>query len=259
MSPSLGVQFRTLARRSILRSVRQPILIAPTFIFPLFMLAILSGNGHQITKVPGFPTKSYITFILGATLIQGATGAMTMAGNAIGEDIETGFLNRLELTPMRTTVLIVAQLAGVVLLGAVQVTLTLLIGLAFGAHVQAGVGGAFVLIAVNALIIMAFGAIGLLIAVRTGSAREVQSLAALGLGLLFLSSMVMPRNLMKAGWFKTIATYNPFSYLVEANRSLMVTGWDGQALALGCGFAVAGLIIAMTVAVTSMQHRVLRT
>jgi ABC-2 type transport system permease protein len=253
------VQFGTLARRSILRSVRQPILIAPTFIFPLFMLAILSGNGHQITKVAGFPKVSYITFILGATFIQGATGAMTMAGNAIGEDIETGFLNRLELTPMRTTVLIVAQLAGVVLLGVVQVTLTLLIGLAFGVHVHAGVGGAFVLIAVNALIIMSFGAIGLLIAVRTGSAREVQSLAALGLGLLFLSSMVMPRNLMKHGWFKAVATYNPFSYLVEANRSLLVTGWDGQALALGCGFALAGLVIAMTLAVTSMHGRVLRT
>jgi ABC-2 type transport system permease protein len=259
VSPSLGVQFGTLARRSIARTVRQPFLIVPTLVFPLFMLAVLSGNGGQITRVKGFPTHSYLTFVLGATFIQCATGATTMAGNAAGEDIETGFLNRLALTPMREAVLVSAQLAGVAVLGTIQGIVILLVGLAAGAHVQAGVGGALVLILVIALIVTAFGAIGLFVAVRTGSAREVQALAVLGLGLLFMSSMVMPRNLIKADWFKAIATYNPFSYLVEATRSLLITGWDGQALALGCGFAAIGLVVALSAAVLSFRGRMSRT
>ena len=259
MSPSLGVQIATLARRSIARSIRQPVLMVPGFVFPLFMLAVLSAGGGQITKVKGFPTHSYITFILGATLIMGATGAMNTAGNALAEDIETGFMNRIALTPTPGAVLIVAQLAGVAVLGLVQGSLTLLVGLAGGASVKAGVAGAVTLVALVVLIVLAFGAIGVCVAVRTGSATGVQSLSAVGLALLFMSSMVMPRNLITKDWFKEIATYNPVSYLVESTRSLLITGWDGQALALGCGVAAAVLIVALTVAIATVQRRVVRT
>jgi ABC-2 type transport system permease protein len=114
-----------------------------------------------------------------------------------------------------------------------------------------------VLIAVSLLFILAFGSIGLFAALRTGSAQQVQSLFAVALGLLFMSSMVMPRNLIQVDWFKTIATYNPMSYLIEAPRSLLVSGWDGEALALGCGIAAATLIVMMTVATTSLRSRML--
>jgi ABC-2 type transport system permease protein len=105
MSSSLNVQIRTLAKRSIRRTLRQPVLVVPNVIFPLFMLAVLSSAGKEITDVKGFPTKSYITFIIAATLIQGAAGATTLAGNSLGNDIETGFLSRLALTPVKVPAL----------------------------------------------------------------------------------------------------------------------------------------------------------
>jgi ABC-2 type transport system permease protein len=259
VSPPLGVQVGKLARRSVARTLRQPVLIVPNLVFPLFMLAVLSSNGDQVTHIKGFPTDSYVTFMLGATMVQGAASATTMAGNALGSDIETGFLSRLALTPVRGSALIVAQLAGVAVLGIGQTAIYLVAGLAGGASVKAGVAGALVLIPVVLLIILAFGAIGLLAAIRLGSAQQVQGLFALTLGLLFMSSMVMPRNLIQADWFRTIATYNPMSYLVEAPRSLLVTGWDGQALALGCGIAAAVLVVALAVAIASLRRRLLRT
>jgi ABC-2 type transport system permease protein len=248
-------QLGTIARRSITRSIRQPILLIPSFVFPLFMLAVLSAAGGQVTKVPGFPTKSYLTFILGATMIMGATGAMNTAGSALASDMESGFLNRLALTRISGPALVSAQLAGVALIGAVQSSLTLLVGLAGGANVKTGVAGALILIPLVVLIVMAFGAVGVFVAVKTGSAAGVQSLSALGIALLFMSSMVMPRNLISADWFREIATYNPTSYLVEATRSLLVTGWDGQALALGCGVAAVVLIVALTAAIVTMGRR----
>ena len=124
---------------------------------------------------------------------------------------------------------------------------------------KAGIGGALVLILVTLLIILAFGSIGLFAALRTGSAQQVQSLFAVALGLLFLSSMVMPRNLIQVDWFKTIATYNPMSYLIEAPRSLLIKGWDAEALALGCGIAAATLIVMMTVTTASLRSRMLGT
>jgi ABC-2 type transport system permease protein len=259
VTASLGAQVGPLARRSIARTFRQPVLVVPTFVFPLFMLAVLSTGASQATEIRGFPTDSYITFILGATMVQGAATAMTVAGSALGDDIETGFLSRLALTPVRGSALIAAQLAGVSVLGAAQATIYLLVGLVAGVSVEAGVVGAVALIAVVLLMILAFGAIGLFAAVRAGSAAQLQSLFAVALGLLFMSSMVIPRNLIEEDWFKVIATYNPMSYLVEAPRSLLISGWDGQALALGCGFAVVGLIAALTVTTATLRRRIVRT
>ena len=115
--PPLRVQVGRLARRSIARTLRQPVLIVPNLVFPLFMLLVLSANGDQVTKVKGFPTHSYITFLLAATLVQGAASATTLAGNLLGSDIESGFLSRIGLTPVRGSALVAAQLAGVAVLG----------------------------------------------------------------------------------------------------------------------------------------------
>ena len=72
MTPSLGTQVVKLARRSIARTLRQPAVVVPNLLFPIILLAILSAGGDKATDIKGFPTDSYITFILGATLVQGA-------------------------------------------------------------------------------------------------------------------------------------------------------------------------------------------
>jgi ABC-2 type transport system permease protein len=256
VTPSFRVQVGKLARRSIARTIRQPIVWLPNIFFGLFMLAVVSGAGDKVTKVKGFPTDSYISFIVGAMLVQAAAGASTIAGNALGSDVETGFLSRLILTPTRRSALIAAQLAGVAVLGIAQAALFLGVALAAGAHVETGVGGTVALAGVILLLILAFGSIGLLVAVRTGSKDKVQALFAVFLGLLFMSSMVMPRNLIQEDWFKVIATYNPMSYFIEAARSLIISGWDGEALALGCGIAAGITLIALTLASSTLKRRI---
>ena len=102
-----------LARRSITRTVRQPILIIPSLVFPLFLLAVNSSGLDAATSLPGFPTDSYLTFALGLTFMQGALFATMGAGQSIAGDIQHGFFNRLQLTPLRGPALIAGQLAGV--------------------------------------------------------------------------------------------------------------------------------------------------
>lgn len=256
MSPSLRVQFGKLARRSIIATLRQPVVYVPNLIFPLFLLAVISGAGDRVTAIEGFPTDNYTAFVLGGMMVQAAAGATTMAGIALGSDLETGFLNRLALTPAQGSAIVVAQLAGIAVIGLVQASLVLGVGLATGATLDAGIAGAAVLLAVVLLVVLAFGAVGMFVAVRTGSADRVHPLFSLTLGLLFMSSMAMPRNLIQEDWFKTIATYNPMSYPIEAARSLFITGWDGEALALGCGISAVILIAALTAAVASVRRRV---
>jgi ABC-2 type transport system permease protein len=259
VNPSAGSQFMRLARRLVARTLRQPVIIVPAFAFPLFILAVVSTGGSDITDIEGFPTDSYVTFLLGSMLVQGSSGAATVAGNALGSDISTGFLRRLVLTPLTVSTLLTSQLSGAALLGMVQAVLYLLVGLAAGVSVETGVAGALVLLAVTLLMVLAFGAMGQLAAAITGSAEQVQALVALSLALLFMSSMMMPRDLIESDWFKTVATYNPMSYLIEAPRSLLISGWDAEALALGCGIAAVIFIAALVATSFTLKARFVRT
>jgi ABC-2 type transport system permease protein len=72
---------------------------------------------------------------------------------------------------------------------------------------------------------------------------------------IFLSSINLPRDLIQADWFRAIATLNPVSYLVEGIRSLIITGWDGQALILGFGCALALILVTLAGAASSMRTR----
>ena len=104
----------------MLRTLRQPIMIMPTLVFPLFLLAINASGLSAATDIPGFPTDSYLTFALAFPFIQGSIFATNTAGTNLAEDIGSGFFNRLSLTPMRGSALLAGQLAGVLLVAIVQ-------------------------------------------------------------------------------------------------------------------------------------------
>jgi ABC-2 type transport system permease protein len=252
-------QIGWIARRSVRRTLRQPALIVPTIVFPLFLLAVNASGLSSASKLPGFPTDSYLSFALTTCFMQGALFAATTAGAELATDIETGFLNRLALTPLRGVAILVGQLGGAVLVSLLGSVIYLLIGLLAGADLQAGAGGALVLLTLATLIGVAFGAVGLLMALRTGSSEAVQGLFPLMFVVFFLSSINLPRNLIQTDWFREIATYNPVSYLVEGIRSLVITGWDGEALALGFGIAAGIAALAFAGAARALQTRLTRT
>ncbi|HEX3239047.1 MAG TPA: ABC transporter permease [Solirubrobacterales bacterium] len=259
MSPELRTQVSQLARRSVLRTLRQPAQIVPALIFPLFLLAVNSGGLKDATNLPGFPTDSYLTFALAITFMQGALFSVMNSGTDLARDIETGFLNRMALTPLRGAALLSGLLAGSFVLGLVQAVAYLSVGLAAGAELEAGVGGALVLVALSVSITVAFGTIGLFAALRTGSGEAVQGLFPIFFVFLFLSSMALPLELIETDWFHTVATINPVTYLLEAFRSLLIEGWDAGALALGFGIAAAIFAIGMAAAAGALRTRLVRT
>lgn len=259
MSPELRTQVSQLARRSVLRTLRQPAQIVPSLIFPLFLLAVNSGGLKDVTNLPGFPTDSYLTFALAITFMQGALFSVMNSGTDLARDIETGFLNRMALTPLRGAALLSGLLAGSFVLGLAQAVAYLSVGLAAGAELEAGAGGALVLIALSVSITVAFGTIGLFAALRTGSGEAVQGLFPILFVFLFLSSMALPLDLIETDWFHTVATINPVTYLLEAFRSLLIEGWDAGALALGFGIAAALFVVGMSAAAAALKTRLVRT
>ena len=132
-------------------------------------------------------------------------------------------------------------------------------GLAAGSGLDAGPGGAVVLLLLATLIAAAFGAVGAFLALRTGSAESVQGFFPLLFVGLFISSMNAPRNLMVVTWFRDIATGNPVSYLIEGVRSLIIEGWNGQALALAFGVSAVIMVVALAAASSALRMRLTRT
>ena len=121
------------------------------------------------------------------------------AGTDLARDIQTGFLNRLALTPLRGGALIVGQLGGIAVLAFVQNCYYLTVGLIVGVRLESGIVGGVVLIILATAVAIAFGALGAFFALRTGSGEAVQGLFPLLFVGLFLSSMNLPRNLIEAG------------------------------------------------------------
>jgi ABC-2 type transport system permease protein len=252
-------QVYVLGRRSVLRTLRQPANVVSALVFPMFLLAVNSGGLKAETRLPGFPTDSFVAFALAVPFIQGALFATMNAGTDLARDIQTGFLNRLSLTPMRGIAVLAGQLGGAVVLGLVQAAVYLGVGLAVGVRPASGVLGVLVLFVFALFVTLAFGALGAFAALRTGSGEAVQSLFPAFFVFLFISSMNIPRNLIEQTWFRDLATANPVSYLLECVRSLIITGWDAEALALGFGITGAITIVALSLSTWALRVRMARS
>lgn len=259
MSAPITVQIGALAKRSTLKTLRQPFQMFPIVFFPALLLAVNASGLQSATHLPGFPTHSYISFALAAVFIQGAMISLINVGTNLAEDIESGFFNRLALTPMHRLALIAGLLVGVAAIGALQSGIYILIGLICGAHLDAGIAGALVVIVLGSITATGFGTIGCAAALRTGSGEAVQGLFPLFFVFVFLSSCNLPRNLLKTGWFHTIATWNPISYLIEAFRSLFIFGWDAAALERGFAVAIGILALGLGLVVLTLRGRLQRT
>ncbi|MBC7643647.1 MAG: ABC transporter permease [Thermoleophilia bacterium] len=258
-NPRLMAQMASIARRSMIRTLRQPATVFPSIFFPLIMLGITSSGLKAAASIPHFPTTSYLAFIIVVPFMQSALFATTNAGSTLANDIEQGFLSRLALTPMSGTALILGQLAGAVSIAMMAAVVYLAIGLIAGVHIAAGIGGAILLVLLSTCISLAFASIGALLALRTGSNEAVQGMFPLLFVTFFLSSINLPRNLIPVDWFRIVATINPVSYMVEGMRSLVITGWDGAALAKGFAVALTITALALWGSASALRTRLVRT
>ena len=94
-------------------------------------------------------------------------------------------------------------------------------------------------------------------ALKTGNPAAVNSSFLLFFPFLFLTTSYVPKEQL-SGWLKTVASWNPVTYLLEGLRALVYRGWDGtrllQALA---AVAIVGAI-SQTMCFAALRGRVKR-
>ena len=224
----------------------------------MLLLAVNSGGLKAATKLPGFPTHSFVSFALAVAFIQGALFATVNAGTDLARDIQTGFLSRLTLTPMRPLAVLGGQLGGALVIGFAQAVVYIAVGLAVGVRFKWGRWEPPSCSCSPCWSCSASARSAASPRCRTGSGEAVQGLFPVFFVFLFISSMNLPRNLMEVDWFRAAATANPVSYLLENIRGLIITGWDGEALGLGFGIALLLVVVSLALASWALKERMAR-
>lgn len=252
-------QTLTLARRSVLTTLRQPAALVPAIVFPLMFMAVTTAGAGRAALIPGFPAKSYLDFYLAGALVNGTLLGGISAGTALAVDIEQGFVRRLLLTPMQRPAVLIGHVSGAMLIGLIQGVVILAAGVIAGARVRAGIAGALIVVVLAMLVSLTFASIGAFIAARTGSSEATQSVFPLFFIVMIFSSYFMPRQFINVRWFRLVATYNPITYMIEAMRSLITHGWDGRALGLGFASILGLATIGFLGAAAFLRNRLART
>ncbi|MEL0195261.1 MAG: ABC transporter permease, partial [Acidimicrobiaceae bacterium] len=106
-------QIGALSSRSVLSLVRQPSLVVPSLVFPLFFVALGTASFARAINIPGFPeVDSFLDFALAGSVVQGVLFGSVTSAAALATDIETGFFDRLLVAPSSRTAILVGRLAG---------------------------------------------------------------------------------------------------------------------------------------------------
>ena len=248
-------QTLALAKRSTLELFRQPALVVPSIVFPLFFSFLGNSSFGKTTSLPGFPkVNSYLQFQLAGTITQGVLFGSVTGAAALATDIENGFFDRLLASPTSRLSILFGRLAGSTLFGALETAVFVLVLLPFGADVSAGLPGIIAMVVSGALIALAVGALMSSVALKTGSAEAVQGTFPLLFILLFFSSAFFPRETM-SGVYKTIAGLNPISHLVEGLRALSLEGFSASATARAILVPLAIAIVALYIAGRQLNAR----
>lgn len=225
------LQVSTMAWRSLLVTFRTPSAILPPLILGGFFLVIYEA---QLGNASDFFLRGveYINFILPLSIISSALSGAGVAGQSLVRDIESGYFDKLMLTPISRAALILGPtIAGAAIL-ALQSAFIVFVGLLMGLNPATGWLGLLALIGLALLVGLSFAGFTIGIALLTGNAAATQSGNFLFFPLTFLTATFVPISLL-SGWIKVATQANPITYILDAMRSLMIDGWDVQKLLIG--------------------------
>ncbi len=253
--PSALAQTWAMSKRAIMALARQPALVVPSLIFPLFFAALGTASFNRATSIPGFPeVDSYLDFALAGAIVQGILFGSTVGATALATDIENGFFDRLLASPTTRTGILVGRFAGGMVYGAFQTAVFVLILLPFGLTIKSGIPGVIVLMLSGLILALAIGALMASLAIRTGSSEAVQGSFPLLFIALFFSSAFFPRETM-SGVYAVLADLNPISYLVEGMRDLVIADLTASAVARALLIPAALAVATTGLALRTLHNR----
>jgi ABC-2 type transport system permease protein len=214
-----------VVKRALVRVNRVPATFIPSVAMPVFQL-IAFGGAFAGALTFAHIRHAYDWFVP-MTAIQGAAfGAMGVTFGAIN-DLQTGFFDRLRMSPGGRRALTIGPLAAALARAVLPVLLVTAVGFIGGAHLPGG------LLGLITMFIAAFGIAFVAAGLGLGLAYRMRSLAAATVTqffiffTIFLSTAQMPLQFIQ-GWVRPIARINPITNVLRLARAgfLGDVTWD---------------------------------
>jgi len=180
----------------------------------------------NVTRLGGFGTGSYVTFLAPAIVVMNGFFGATWSGMAMISDLEHKVVERFLATPASRLSIVLSQIVRSALTAAIQGIIILIVSLALGVRIHTGALGWLVIILAGMLVNSAFAGFSQGIALLTR--REATMIAVanfVGLPLLFLSSTMIAKSQMPH-WMQVAAEFNPVDWGVRAAREVVLPGTD---------------------------------
>ena len=241
----------TVARRSLRSLGREPEAMAPALIIPVFFFVVNIGALESfVERTPGI---DYRAFQIPVAIIFAVTGISR--ASVLVTDTQTGYLDRMLVTPVRRSTLLLGMMVADVALAVALSLFVMAIGLVAGVRFGTGLAGVLVLLVFAVAWSLAFTGFPYTVALRTGNPAAVNSAFLIFFPFAFLTPAYLPRELM-TGWMRTVSAWNPVTYLLEGMRSLLSSGWDLAAIGKGAA-SIGGLgVVTFVMAFRSLARRV---
>ncbi len=234
-----------LGIRTTRRFMRVPSNWIPIIFFPLIQLLAFSQLYQQIVELPAFAGQpSYLAYLAPGQVA--FTAFMAVAWSAYGMMIEyrTGYLDKLRALLIGRWSILAGEMVPLFVQSAIMAGVLLIVSLLLGATIVTGLGGFLLTLALAGGFGIALAGGSFIPSLLTRNEQTGSTLSmVLMFPLVFLSTAFVPEALMP-GWMQVVSRWNPITYLIEAIRPLMLSGYDWNAIgtALIC-IAITGVIL----------------
>lgn len=222
-------------RRDMTMSLRSPAWVLLGVSQPILYLALFGPLMNKIVaSTPGFPAGDSWAVLTPALIVQVALLSSSFAGFGLLADYRTGVLERMRVTPVSRTALLLGKVFANALQTMVQAVLLVVMAyLFFG--LSAPVPGVLLSLAIAGLTAVSLASASYAIALRLKSEQTFPALLnAVMLPLVLLSGILLPiTSGLAPRWLYLLSRINPFSHVVDAERASFRGDFSLDALLTG--------------------------
>ncbi|GAB4254033.1 MAG: ABC transporter permease [Thermoleophilia bacterium] len=220
-----------LGLRTTRRFLRVPANWVSILFFPLIQLLAFSQLYQDIVRLPGFGEEtSYLAYLAPGQVAFTALMAVAWSGYGLLLEYRSGYLDKLRANPIGRWSILAGEMVPLFLQAATMAGIILAVSLLLGAELVTGPGGFLLIVLLSGGLGLAFAGTSFIPALLTKSEQATSTLSLLLFPLVFLSTAFVLETLMP-GWMQVFNSWNPITFVIEAIRALMTTGYDWNALA----------------------------
>ena len=220
-----------LGLRTSRRFLRVPANWISILLFPLIQLLVFSQLYQQIVTLPGFGQQvNYLAYLVPGQVAFTAFLAVSWSGSGLLVEYRNGYMDKLRSAPISRWSILAGEMVPLFFETAAMSGLLLLVGVLLGAWIVTGVAGFALIVVLSGLFGVAWAGTSFVPALLTRSEQATSTLSFLFFPVAFVSTAFVPTTLMPA-WMQVLNAWNPITYLIEAIRALMVSGFEWNAVA----------------------------